>query len=113
MLLVKSDEVWNWDAHLVRTPNQISLFDVVISLDSLGFLEELDGLFYRVRDHSKVFFIFVVAESLFLHFNVVHQIDFSCCESNLFNQKGYDKSLDCFLLLIVDTHTHIGAIFNV
>ena len=72
MLLIKSDEVWNWDAHLVRTPNQISLFDVVISLDSLGFLEELDGLLNGVRDYSKVFLIFVVAEPLFLHFYVVH-----------------------------------------
>jgi hypothetical protein len=71
MLLVKGNEIWNRDAHLVGTPNKVGLLDIIVSLNAFSVLIKLDGLTNWVGNDREVLLVFVVAEPLFLHFNVV------------------------------------------
>jgi hypothetical protein len=72
MLFVKGNEIWNRDAHLVGAPNKVSFLDIIVSLNAFSVLIKLDSLANWVGNDSEVLLIFVVAEPLFLHFNVVH-----------------------------------------
>lgn len=72
MLLVESQEVRYGNAHFVGTPDQIGLLEVVLSLNALCVLVELNSLSDWVGNHSEVFLVFVIAEPLLLHFDVIH-----------------------------------------
>lgn len=66
MFLVQIQEVWNWDVHLVVSPNQVGSALLFLFLDSLSSLVKLNGLLDRVRDALE-YFPLVAPEHTLLH----------------------------------------------
>lgn len=71
MLLIKVQEIWNWDVHLIVAPNKVSSGLFFFFLDALSILIKLYGFLYGVRDGLEYFFLVGPEHSLFHDFEAV------------------------------------------
>ena len=108
MLLVNIYELGYWHFHLVRAPHQISLLYLSLVLDALTRLIILKSIIYRVRYLRKGLFLLAIAEFLLLHFNLVRN-DHIAIQVHRLDQDRHNEFLYNALLLIVNSHAHMGA----
>lgn len=75
MLLVNVKELWNWNTHLVGSPNQVSFVAGFLILNSFSLLVVADSFIDGVGDLCEGLLTFVKDKSFLLNFDLVCLVD--------------------------------------
>ncbi len=93
MFFVNFKEVWYWDAHLVRTPNEVSFFQIKLGANTFRGLVEFDSFLDRIRYLGKRFFVQRVNKLFLLEFNLIGLVDFAGCKLDGLHDQRHDELL--------------------
>ena len=112
VFLVNLEEVRDWDRHFVWTPHQISFLFGDLLINTHCLLVELDSFLHWIWNLGESFAFKTIAESFFLHFNLISYGDFPRNEFNMFCNNWHDMSLNNILLFVVNCDSHMTALFD-
>jgi len=112
MLLVNVEELRNWHAHFVGSPNEVRLPAREIILDAFRTLVKCDGFVDRVRNLGESLFVFVIDEFFLQDFHLVGLVNLSICDHNRLDKQWNDMAFHSVLLFVVDAHFHMRAVLD-
>ena len=101
MLPIDVNELWDRHFHLVRAPDEVSLFNLALVLDALRRLVVLERVIDWIGDRRESLLLLAIAELFLLYLDLVCDNDVAIQVHGL-DQDRYDELLDNALLLVID-----------
>lgn len=112
VFFINVKEFGNRNTHFIWAPNKIGFLLIKLWANSLTVLVELYCFLDRVRNLSKSLSVLTVYKFLFLKFNLVSFINFTCCKLNWLNYQWNYEIFSRVLFFIYNFCLYMSALFN-